>query len=241
MRLSILAALIALFAVLAAGGATPRAQAAPTITLQQVAAGFTQPVAIANAGDSRLFVAEQTGAIRIISGGGVLPADFLDVSGLICVGGRARPPGARVPPGISRQRPTSTSTTRRRPATSIIARYTVSAGDPNVANPASALVLQTISHPDFTNHNGGQLAFGPDGIAVHGHRRWRQRRRSVEPRAEPVEPARQDPAPRRRHRGTPYASRRTTRSSDARRDAGRSGRTASATRGASASTARRAT
>src|SRR5262249_28932371 len=49
----------------------------------------------------------------------------------------------------------------------VIARYAVSA-DPDVADPASGLVLLTVLHPGAANHNGGQLQFGPDGFLYAG-------------------------------------------------------------------------
>ena len=49
----------------------------------------------------------------------------------------------------------------------MLARYLVS-GDPNVADPGSAAVLLTVPHPGQSNHNGGQLAFGPDGRLYMG-------------------------------------------------------------------------
>ena len=49
----------------------------------------------------------------------------------------------------------------------VVARYRVSTGDPNVADPSSAVTLLTIAQP-FANHNGGHLAFGPDGYLYIG-------------------------------------------------------------------------
>ena len=46
----------------------------------------------------------------------------------------------------------------------ILERFTVSAGNPDLANAASGVILLTIPHPSFSNHNGGTLAFGPDGF-----------------------------------------------------------------------------
>src|SRR5262249_61264589 len=53
--------------------------------------------------------------------------------------------------------------TRQPDGAIVIARYRVSAGNPNVADSGSGVVLLTIPHPDAPNHNGGQLQFGPDG------------------------------------------------------------------------------
>jgi len=49
-----------------------------------------------------------------------------------------------------------------------IARLLVSPTDPNVAAPASQVTLVSIPHPTFDNHNGGMLAFGPDGCLYAG-------------------------------------------------------------------------
>ena len=61
----------------------------PSVSLVSVATGFSAPVDIANARDSsgRLFVVQQGGQIRIISGGQVLPAPFLDIQSLVLSGG----------------------------------------------------------------------------------------------------------------------------------------------------------
>src|SRR5258708_16839056 len=74
-----------LLATLAWGGVA----AAQTLSLKLIAAGLTNPVALANAGDgsNRLFIVDQTGVIRIYSGGQVLPAASLDITSTVITSG----------------------------------------------------------------------------------------------------------------------------------------------------------
>jgi glucose/arabinose dehydrogenase len=140
---------------------TPRANAAGGITLQLVASGLSSPLGITNAGDGRLFITEQTGKIRIFDGAGLLATPFLDVSSLISLASERGLLGLAFHPGYPAS-PYFYIDYTNTSGNIVIARYQVSA-DPNVADPGSALILKTIPHPVNANHNGGQLAFGPDG------------------------------------------------------------------------------
>ncbi len=139
----------------------------PFIGIQQIASGLGGITSITNAGDSRLFLTIQTGAIRIFDGVSVLGTPFLDVSSLVsCCGERGLLSVAFHPQYASNGLFFIYTTN---PAGDIeIARYKRSAGDPNVADPASRAVLLTIPHPINANHNGGQLQFGPDGYLYAG-------------------------------------------------------------------------
>jgi glucose/arabinose dehydrogenase len=68
-------------------GAPPSAP--PPASLQQIASGFSSPVGIENArdGSGRLFVVQQSGQIRVIGGGSVLPTPYLDIAPFIVSGG----------------------------------------------------------------------------------------------------------------------------------------------------------
>lgn len=141
----------------------------PTIVPVVLNATFTQPTSISNAGDGsgRLFVVEKNGYIRIISGGVVLPTPFLDIDALVNSTGIERGLlGLAFSPDYATNGQFYVYYTDA--SSSIItARYHVSAGDPNVADPASAQIVFTIPHPE-PNHFGGQLAFGPDGMLYMG-------------------------------------------------------------------------
>lgn len=142
----------------------------PDLTLQLVTAGLTAPVFMTAApGDgSRLFIVEQGGTIRIFDllGGSLLASPFLNVAGFIRSGGEEGLLGMAFEPNYGANGRlyvfyTDTS------GNIVIARYLRSGANPNQADLLSGTILQTILHP-FSNHNGGMLAFGPDGCLYAG-------------------------------------------------------------------------
>jgi glucose/arabinose dehydrogenase len=135
--------------------------------LQQVASGLSSPLYLtAPPGDvSRLFIVEQSGAIRIIKDGVLLPNPFLDISSQVLAGGEQGLLGLAFDPNYA-------STGR------FFVHYTDLAGDtrlalfqvssePDIADAASQQVILTADQP-YPNHNGGQVAFGPDGLLYLG-------------------------------------------------------------------------
>ncbi|MGI9589781.1 MAG: PQQ-dependent sugar dehydrogenase, partial [Myxococcota bacterium] len=124
-----------------------------------------QPVALATAGDDRLFVAERAGRILIVESDGSVLDPYLEIQSAVDSSvseqgllGLAFHPGhasngffyvyytVDPGPGLDRSR---------------VSRFTVSA-DPNVADPASEVVLLEFEQP-YANHNAGDIQFGPDG------------------------------------------------------------------------------
>ena len=136
-------------------------------TLILFASGINRPVDIRNAGDSRLFVVDQSGYIRIIDENGILyPQPFLDIHERVTYGGEQGMLGLAFHPQYSANGFFYINYTGEGDSTHI-SRFTVSAGNPDLANPQSELKLLTIAQP-YTNHNGGCLAFGPDGYLYIG-------------------------------------------------------------------------
>ncbi len=162
----------------AAGGpalAAPTAQPdAPqdTVQLQLVASGLARPVDVtAPLGDrTRLFVVEKTGYIRIVTvASGVYALQstpFLAINTLVSSGPEQGLLGLAFHPNYAANGYFYVNYTNVVGDT-VIARYSVSAGDPNLANPASTQIVLTVDQPD-SNHNGGQLQFGPDGYLYIG-------------------------------------------------------------------------
>jgi len=140
----------------------------PDVRLIRIASGFTAPTAITHAGDAsgRLFIVEQRGQIWIVRNGARVERAFLDITSRVQCCGERGLLGLAFPPGFAAKQHFYVYYTDRA-GDLIVARYRVSA-DPDAADPASGTNLLTIPHRQFGNHNGGQIAFGPDGYLYIG-------------------------------------------------------------------------
>ncbi|MGD8395166.1 MAG: PQQ-dependent sugar dehydrogenase, partial [Candidatus Eiseniibacteriota bacterium] len=158
-----------------------------TVELETVASGLVAPVGVTHAGDGsgRLFIVEQSGQIRIVDNGVLLPTPFLDIAdklpelntfyderGLLglafhpdyTMNGRFFVRYAAPRDGAPGEPCFDTS---RGCHMEVLAEYAVSPGDPNQADPNSERILFTVDEPQF-NHNAGDIAFGPDGLLYFG-------------------------------------------------------------------------
>lgn len=143
---------------------------AQTVALQSFATGFTSAVDIQHApNDSRLFVVQQGGIIKVVSATGVVnPTPFLTLTTATIVSGNERGLlGLAFHPNYATNGYFYVNYTRAGDGDTVIARYTVSSSDPNVADPTSAVILMTIDQP-APNHNGGTIKFGSDGFLYIG-------------------------------------------------------------------------
>ncbi|MFQ5704955.1 MAG: PQQ-dependent sugar dehydrogenase, partial [Gemmatimonadales bacterium] len=119
------------------------------------------------AGDtSRLFVVERPGAIRIIRNGVVVATPFLDITNLTSLGGERGLLSLAFHPQYVENGQFFVYYTDVTDGGTRVVRYNVSA-DPDVADPSSAHLIIAVDQP-FNNHNGGQIAFGPDGMLYVG-------------------------------------------------------------------------
>lgn len=151
------------------GSGTPPEPPVPppsAATLEPFVGGLTQPVVITHAGDARLFVVEQPGRIRVIDQGVLRPVPFLDIRDRVDDAGNEQGLlGLAFHPRYADNGYLYVNYTWDPPGSTLdrtrISRFTVGA-DPNVADPASELVLLEFEQP-YSNHNGGDIQFGPDG------------------------------------------------------------------------------
>jgi glucose/arabinose dehydrogenase len=137
-------------------------------TWEMVVSGLERLVDLQYAPDNsgRLFIVEKVGRIRILQDGKLVGSPFLDISDRVGSGGSEQGLlGLAFHPHYVENGLFFVNYTDKNGNT-VIARYQVTA-DPNVADPNSEVVLLHVDQP-FANHNGGVLAFGPDGYLYAG-------------------------------------------------------------------------
>jgi glucose/arabinose dehydrogenase len=138
------------------------------VVLDTVAEGFSYPLYLTHAADGsgRVFVLQQTGEILIVQDGETLPTPFIDLSDQVSqdvLGGYSERGllGIAFHPDHANNGMFYVNYTDQSGNTQI-SRFRISADDPNVADDSSEQILMSIEQP-YPNHNGGQMAFGPDG------------------------------------------------------------------------------
>ena len=150
---------------------------AATPTLAVAASGLSSPVHVtAPAGDDRVFIVEKAGRIRILDGDTLIGTPFLDITSKVVNGAEQGLLSMAFHPDYASNGrffvsysspaiPSSCTGATTCSHTSVVAEYAVSA-DPDVAATAETIILDT-GQP-YSNHNGGQIAFGPDGMLYIG-------------------------------------------------------------------------
>jgi glucose/arabinose dehydrogenase len=143
----------------------PAAQAAHAKGPSVVARGLSSPtyVTAAPGEPGTLYVVEQRGTIRVIRNGRLRGEPFLDIRGLTRSGGEQGLLSVAFHPGYAKNRRFYVDYTDTNGDTRVVEYRS----DGTRANPSSARQLFFEKQP-FPNHNGGQLAFGPDGLLYIG-------------------------------------------------------------------------
>jgi len=132
---------------------------------------FSNPVGLHSADDgtNRLFVVEQEGRIQVFENNPNTSVTqvFLDIRDLVLFGGEQGLLGLAFHPGFAQNGYFYVDYVADNPRRTVIARYTVSSSNSDQAERNSELVLLEVAQP-FSNHKGGQIAFGPDGYFYIG-------------------------------------------------------------------------
>jgi glucose/arabinose dehydrogenase len=133
-----------------------------------VTTGLSSPLYLTHAGDgsNRLFIVERSGLVRVVQPGTSTASVFLDVRRRIVSGSEQGLLGLAFHPAYASNGRLFAYYTRAGDGALVIAEYRRSP-DPSLADPAENIVL-VIAHPRESNHNGGMLAFGPDGYLYLG-------------------------------------------------------------------------
>ncbi len=138
----------------------------PTTRLQTRYTGLSSPIFLTNAGDGtrRIFIVERGGIIKVVQPGSNTPTTFLNISTLTTVDGERGLLGLAFHPQYKTNRRFFVYYTLPAPDGSLrISEFEASPSNPNVALTTVKPII-TIPHSTNSNHNGGTIAFGPDGF-----------------------------------------------------------------------------
>jgi uncharacterized repeat protein (TIGR01451 family) len=146
----------------------PLDQSPSTDFFQQIInTGLTSPVAITTPpdGTNRLFITEQPGVISFWNGSTL--TEFMDIQNIVEFGGEEGLLSTAFHPDYANNGYFYVYFTNNN-GDNEVDRFSVMANDPNKGNPNSRVVILPIAHPVNSNHNGGQIQFGPDGYLYIG-------------------------------------------------------------------------
>jgi glucose/arabinose dehydrogenase len=133
---------------------------------------FTSPVFLTHSGDgtNKIFVVQQGGLIKVFQNDSTASSSstFLNVSARIAASGEEGLLGLAFHPNYASNRYLYIYYSQAGTGSEVIARFTRNISNPLMADSNSQLILLTIPHPNFTNHNGGMLFFGLDGYLYFG-------------------------------------------------------------------------
>jgi len=149
--------------LITAGFASVGFAAVPPLQTQIVASGLDRPLFVtAPEGDSRLFIVEQGGAIKILQNGIVQPAPFLDLSKSVDTSGERGLLGMAFDPNFATNRRFYVDYIDKATLNTVVATYQVNASKPNIADAASAQTVITVAQPPgLNNHKAGWIGFRP--------------------------------------------------------------------------------
>lgn len=151
----------------AVGAVAYSPQLTVALALRQVAGGLTNPLFLtAPPSDARLFIVEQPGRIRIVKNGTLLGTSFLNLASSVSSGGERGLLSMAFDPNYTMNGFFYVCYTDLG-GDIAVDRFTVSS-NPDLADPATVVHILSIPHPVNANHNGGLIAFGPDGFLYIG-------------------------------------------------------------------------
>ncbi|MBI2609328.1 MAG: PQQ-dependent sugar dehydrogenase [Deltaproteobacteria bacterium] len=137
--------------------------------LEKVVEGFSYPTDMAEIpdGSSRYVVLEQAGVIKVFKDKKILKELFLDISEKVESGGEKGLLGIAFHPDFKKNKKFYLNYTTRKEGKlyTVISKWQL--GEKNLADKKSEKIILTFEQP-YDNHNGGQLAFGPDGYFYMG-------------------------------------------------------------------------